>query len=104
MDVAVVGATGYTGIELIKILSQHPEVCLTQLTTRQKEPRPLKDFIPSLPKDSSLKLTTFNFKEVAANSEIVFFSSIFSAYACQRQNKIDANHKCNFWTPKIEDR
>ena len=74
MDVSVVGATGFTGIELIKILSKHPEVNLTQLTTRQKEPRPLSAFVPTLAKESHLKFSTFDFKEVVSRSECVFLA------------------------------
>lgn len=33
--VGVVGATGYTGAELVRILSGHPDVELTILTSRQ---------------------------------------------------------------------
>ncbi|MBI5758215.1 MAG: N-acetyl-gamma-glutamyl-phosphate reductase [Planctomycetales bacterium] len=33
--VAILGATGYTALELIKILLRHPEVKITALTTRQ---------------------------------------------------------------------
>ena len=33
--VGVVGATGYTGAELVRILSDHPDIELTILTSRQ---------------------------------------------------------------------
>ena len=33
--VAIVGATGYAGAELVRILSGHPEMELTVLTSRQ---------------------------------------------------------------------
>ncbi len=34
--VAIVGATGYAALELIKILLRHPEVEITALTSRQE--------------------------------------------------------------------
>ena len=74
MDVSIVGATGYTGVELIKILSRHPGVNLTCLTTRQKSPKPLRHFAPFVPKHSHLELQTFNFNEVAAKSDVVFLA------------------------------
>jgi len=74
MNVSVVGATGYAGAELVKILARHPEVKLTCLTTRRPEPPLLEQYVPSLPKDSVLELTTFDFDTVAARSEVVFLA------------------------------
>ncbi len=34
--VAIIGATGYTALELIKILLRHPEVEITTLTSRSE--------------------------------------------------------------------
>lgn len=44
----VVGATGYAGAELVKILSRHPEVELTVLTSRQYADRPFSKVYPFL--------------------------------------------------------
>jgi N-acetyl-gamma-glutamyl-phosphate reductase len=74
MDVSIVGATGYTGIELIKALMDHPGVQLQCLTTRQKDPAPLRTLAPFLPKSSGLGLSTFNFNEVAKRSDVVFLA------------------------------
>jgi N-acetyl-gamma-glutamyl-phosphate reductase len=74
MDVSIVGATGYTGVELIKILSRHPGVNLTCLTTRQANPKPIQHFASFISKQSHLKLETFNFNEVAAKSDVVFLA------------------------------
>jgi N-acetyl-gamma-glutamyl-phosphate reductase len=74
MNVSIVGATGYTGIELIKILSKHPEVTLKYCTTRQEKPLPLETYTGALPKNSHLKLTTFDFVEVAKHSDVVFLA------------------------------
>ena len=32
----IVGGTGYTGIELLRLLSQHPQVELAAITSRQE--------------------------------------------------------------------
>jgi len=74
MKVSIVGATGYTGVELIKLLSRHPEVHLQCLTTRQPDPPALESLVPTLPKDSALKLTTFDFQATAASSDLVFLA------------------------------
>lgn len=50
VNCAVLGATGYTGAELVKILLRHPRVKITALTTRQEAEIPLRNLIPGLPK------------------------------------------------------
>ena len=44
--VAIAGASGYTGFELIRILVQHPEVRLTAITSRAQLGQRLDDFYP----------------------------------------------------------
>lgn len=44
----IVGASGYTGVELARLLCRHPKVCLTVATSRQYAGRMLSDVYPSL--------------------------------------------------------
>ncbi len=69
---AIVGATGYTGIELARILLNHPQVRISVLTTRQDEVPDIRLLLPELPKSSSLCLEKFNSKEVIRRSDIIF--------------------------------
>ncbi|OGQ87155.1 MAG: N-acetyl-gamma-glutamyl-phosphate reductase [Deltaproteobacteria bacterium RIFOXYD12_FULL_56_24] len=46
--IAIVGASGYTGAELARILCNHPEVELTVATSRQYAGKPLSQVFPSL--------------------------------------------------------
>ena len=48
LKVAVVGASGYTGVELIRILHNHPEVAVTSVTSEQSAGKRLSDVFPSL--------------------------------------------------------
>jgi N-acetyl-gamma-glutamyl-phosphate reductase len=48
INVGIIGASGYTGAELARILSNHPEVRLTAATSRQHAGRPLAEIFPSL--------------------------------------------------------
>lgn len=69
---AVVGATGYTGIELIKILLCHPRVEVTALTTRQEKPIPVRDLIPTLPRQYDFTIRQHSIAEIKAAADIVF--------------------------------
>ena len=48
LKAAVVGASGYTGVELIRILHNHPEVAVTSVTSEQSAGKRLSDVFPSL--------------------------------------------------------
>ncbi|MEY4960225.1 MAG: hypothetical protein RL610_404 [Pseudomonadota bacterium] len=48
IKVGIVGGTGYTGVELLRILSQHPEVQIEAITSRQEAGMPVSDLFPSL--------------------------------------------------------
>lgn len=74
LSCAVVGATGYTGSELVKILLAHPRVQLTALTTRQEMPIPLKDLVPGVSKKNSLEVRKFSFAEVKRVADVVFLA------------------------------
>ena len=47
LRVAVVGASGYTGLELLRILWRHPDVEITAITSRQHAGRPLSQLYPA---------------------------------------------------------
>jgi len=48
LNVAVVGASGYTGVELLRLLHCHPEVAVTSITSEQSAGKPVADVFPSL--------------------------------------------------------
>lgn len=48
IKVGIVGGTGYTGVELLRILSQHPNVQLVAITSRSEAGVPVAQMFPSL--------------------------------------------------------
>ena len=46
--VGIVNVSGYTGIELARLLSQHPEVELTSVTGRSRAGERLNEVFPHL--------------------------------------------------------
>ncbi len=48
VKVGIVGGTGYTGVELLRLLAQHPEVQLQAITSRKEAGMPVCDMYPSL--------------------------------------------------------
>jgi N-acetyl-gamma-glutamyl-phosphate reductase len=44
----IVGGTGYTGVELLRLLAQHPQVEVKAITSRQEAGKPVAAMFPSL--------------------------------------------------------
>jgi len=69
---AILGATGYTGGELIRILLGHPEVEITALSSRQYAGRPIEDAFPSLRGFLNVTCVEPDLKTIAAKADVVF--------------------------------
>jgi N-acetyl-gamma-glutamyl-phosphate reductase len=48
IKVGIVGGTGYTGVELLRLLAVHPDVQLTAITSRKEDGVPVAAMFPSL--------------------------------------------------------
>ncbi len=68
----VVGATGYAGAELVRLLCGHPDVTITMVTSRQYDGRSLSDIYPALAKAADIPCRTFSAEAVAENADVVF--------------------------------
>ena len=70
--VAILGATGYTALELIKILLNHPQVNITAVTSRQEGSPPIHTVHQSLAGRLDLRLEDLSPAEIASRAEVVF--------------------------------
>ncbi len=70
----IVGATGYTGVELMRILARHPEVELRCVTSRAEAGRPVSDLFPNLRGVVDLTFTTPG-QAPLADCDVVFFAT-----------------------------
>ena len=72
MRVAVMGATGYTALELLKLLIRHPHVEIIALTTRQEGRPHVSDVHPELRGLLDLNLETLDVESLAERVDVVF--------------------------------
>jgi N-acetyl-gamma-glutamyl-phosphate reductase len=72
VKVAVLGATGYTALELIKILLRHPQADIVALTTRQDGAPPVHTIHPSLYGRLTCPVEDLTPAQVAQRAEFVF--------------------------------
>src|SRR4051812_6140734 len=70
--VAILGATGYTALELVKLLLRHPEVEITTLTSRQEGNPHVAMIHPSLAGRLDLTLEDLGPTAVASRAQCVF--------------------------------
>lgn len=70
--IAIIGATGYTGVELTRFLLRHPHVQITRLTTSQPQGIPLKTLLPEVHAATFHNIVPYGKEDVAQNADIVF--------------------------------
>ena len=74
IKVGIVGGTGYTGVELLRLLAPHPGVELVSITSRSEDGTPVADMFPSLRGHVSLKFSTPE-KARLSECDVVFFAT-----------------------------
>lgn len=72
--VGIVGGTGYTGIELLRLLVNHPEISLDIITSRGEAGRHVGDLFPSLRRKLELSFSEPNPAALSA-CDVVFFAT-----------------------------
>lgn len=72
LKVAIVGASGYTGVELIRLLHCHPEVAVTCVTSEQSAGKKISDVFPSLRHRCDLVLENLEPVRVAEKADFIF--------------------------------
>jgi N-acetyl-gamma-glutamyl-phosphate reductase len=70
--VAILGASGYSALELIRILLRHPRAQITALTTRKTEYRHVGEVHPSLAGRLDLRLENHSLSQLAERADCVF--------------------------------
>src|SRR5258707_6976451 len=70
----IVGGTGYTGVELLRLLAQHPEVELRAITSRKEAGTPVAAMFPSLRRRVDLAFTAPDAKALKG-CDVVFFAT-----------------------------
>lgn len=92
IKVGIVGGTGYTGVELLRLLAIHPDVELTAITSRGEAGMPVSDMFPSLRGYVDLAFTdpaTSNLN----TCDVVFFATPHGVAMSQAQALLAANVK-----------
>ena len=68
----IIGATGYTGVELLRLLLHHPQVEVVALTSQKYAGMPIDQVFPSLMKHLPLKCEELNVDQISKKTDFVF--------------------------------
>lgn len=74
ISAGIVGGTGYTGVELLRLLAAHPSVALTAITSRGQVGTPVADVFPNLRGVVDLAYTDPASKTLG-DCDVVFFAT-----------------------------
>jgi N-acetyl-gamma-glutamyl-phosphate reductase len=70
--VGIIGATGYTGVEILRLLLHHPEVEVTALTSQKYAGVPIDQVFPSLMKHLQMKCEELTVDQVSKKTDFIF--------------------------------
>ena len=74
IKVGIVGGTGYTGVELLRLLAAHPEVEIQAITSRSEKGMPVADMYPNLRGHLDLAFSEPDMS-VLTKCDLVFFAT-----------------------------
>jgi N-acetyl-gamma-glutamyl-phosphate reductase len=74
VKIGIVGGTGYTGVELLRLLARHPQAKLAAITSRKESGMPVADMFPSLRRVVDLKFSTPDEADLKS-CDVVFFAT-----------------------------
>lgn len=74
VKIGIVGGTGYTGVELLRLLTQHPAAELTVITSRKEAGMPVAEMFPNLRGRVALKFTEPSARALTA-CDVVFYAT-----------------------------
>lgn len=92
IKVGIVGGTGYTGVELLRLLAAHPQVQLTAITSRKEDGMPVADMFPSLRGFVDLAFSSPE-KAALTDCDVVFFATPHGVAMAQAQELLAAGVK-----------
>ena len=74
MNIAIVGSSGYTGGELMRILLNHPKVTVTAITSEKSAGKPITSVFPHLAGLTSLVCEPLDPDTISKKSDFVFLA------------------------------
>lgn len=75
MKAAIVGVTGYTGIELVRLIHQHPSLTLGTLHSHSMHKNSISELYPHLQQLCGQEVEAYDAEKIMKNNDLVFFAT-----------------------------
>jgi N-acetyl-gamma-glutamyl-phosphate reductase len=72
INVSIIGSSGYAGIELFKILKNHPEVNIVNLVSKTFQGKEIGELYPKYRNLKNMKFVWKDYKDIAKESKLIF--------------------------------
>lgn len=92
ISVGIVGGTGYTGVELLRLLLKHPQVQVDILTSRSEMGKRIDDMFPSLRGHCDLVFSDLDVEKLK-QCDVVFFATPHGVAMKYAEELVTANTK-----------
>jgi N-acetyl-gamma-glutamyl-phosphate reductase len=92
INIGIVGGTGYTGVELLRILATHPQAQITAITSRKEAGMPVAEMYPSLRGRIDLAFSTPDAAQLA-ECDVIFFATPHGVAMAQAPEMLAAGAK-----------
>ena len=89
LRIGIVGGTGYTGVELLRLLARHPHAELVAITSRKEAGMPVADMFSSLRGQVNLAFSTPDDAPLHT-CDVVFFATPHGVAMAQARRLVDA--------------
>ena len=93
IKIGIVGGTGYTGVELLRLLASHPEADVRAITSRKEAGTKVADLFPSL-RGPATKMSGLAFSDPAQTKldgcDVVFFATPHGVAMAQARELVGA--------------
>jgi N-acetyl-gamma-glutamyl-phosphate reductase len=89
LKVGIVGGTGYTGVELLRILARHPQTELVAITSRKEAGVPVAQFFPGL-RGAVMIAFSDPAEALLGRCDVVFFATPNTVAMSQAKALLDA--------------
>ena len=74
LKIGIVGATGYTGEEIVKIITRHSQASITSLSAIIDKPTKISDIVPSLAGKCDVVCKELDVDEISRSCDLVFLA------------------------------
>lgn len=72
INISIIGANGYTGLELMCILNNHPQANIVHLVSRSNANVKVRDLYPNLYSYAQMQFEDLDIDKISADSDVVF--------------------------------